>query len=68
MKIDTHSPRLALDQIPRCGAHDPEHMLRDHRAGPLALTIASTGIGHIVAAGVFVWGDLAAAALCLEIR
>jgi hypothetical protein len=46
----------------------PKLMLRDQRAGSLALTIASVGIDHIVAAGVFVWGGLAAAAPCLEFR
>jgi hypothetical protein len=55
-------PPIGPKQIPRY-THDPEQAPRDQHAGPLALTIASSGIGHIVAADEFVRGDFAAAAV-----
>jgi hypothetical protein len=64
MKIDTCvPPDSSRPHSPTRRTHDPEQLSRDQRACPLALTIASAGSDHIVAAGAFVRGDFAAVAV-----
>jgi hypothetical protein len=58
-----YPPDWSRPNSPVRRTHGPEHVLRDQRADPLALTIASAGSDHIVAGGVFVQGDFAAVAV-----
>jgi hypothetical protein len=58
-------PPIGANQIPRRDALLIPHK-GDQRADPFASTIASAGIDHIVADGVFVRGDFAAVASLFE--